>query len=365
MADLSPPQVPLGPSGNLDKVLVIGATGHVGRIFLEQGLALFPNAEFRVLIRDMKRAAHFPEGVVCRPGDVRDVESIRAACDGLTPESLIFDSVTNINLSLRDDRGFIRAINYQGVENVITVARELGLTLHKAHSIAGIPCPKTGEITERTQVAADEEESVYATLPYLVAKKEATERLREAQANGLRLTFSYLPTPLGPRSRKDALVNGLIATFAKTRLYVDTKGAPLAYIDVRDAAKVHWLAFMNGVYDDFILSDNISKEAFVDTFRRITGVHLRTVPIGAGPVLALGRTLDVLKKWARPGLQLPLSEASARLMFANMSYSSAKASRLFGYETRPITDTLTSHFADLARRGFIRSPSLPEPPSIW
>lgn len=44
--------VPLEAANAPDRVLVIGATGHVGRIFLEQGLELHPTTEFRVLLRD-------------------------------------------------------------------------------------------------------------------------------------------------------------------------------------------------------------------------------------------------------------------------------------------------------------------------
>ena len=38
-----------------DQVLVIGATGHVGRVFLEQGLELFPDVPIRVAVRDPAR----------------------------------------------------------------------------------------------------------------------------------------------------------------------------------------------------------------------------------------------------------------------------------------------------------------------
>ena len=58
-----------------DRVLVIGATGHVGRVFLEQGLELFPNTEFRALLRDLRKSRDLPSGLDCREGDVRDARS--------------------------------------------------------------------------------------------------------------------------------------------------------------------------------------------------------------------------------------------------------------------------------------------------
>lgn len=348
-----------------DRVLVVGATGHVGRIFLEQGLALYPDTEFRVLVRDMARAADFPERVVCRPGDVRDVDSIRSACNGFTESSLIFDSVTRINLSTHDEGGRIAAINLHGVENVIRVAQELGLTLHKAHSSAGIPCPKEGVITERTQVSGDDEEAVYATLPYLLAKKGATQRLRTAQANGLRAMVSYLPSPIGPRSRDDALITQLIRSYARTKTYFYPEGMSLAYVDARDAAKAHWLGFMNEVHDDFILSRNTSHQDFVDAFENATGIKLRMWLLKPRFVLSVGKSFDIAKKWIAPRTTFPLSEASARLMFANMSYSSDKANRILGFAARPTQDTFADQFADLACRGMIDAVREPTPPSIW
>ena len=359
------PGTPLEPFRAPDKVLVIGATGHVGRVFLEQGLALYPNSEFRVLLRDMARATDFPEGVVCRPGDVRDLESIRSACHGLTPSSLIFDSVTRIDLRARDEDGRIEAINLHGVENVIRVAQEFELTLHKAHSSAGIPCPKEGLITERTEVSGDEEETVYSTLPYLLAKKQATQRLCEAQADGLRIMVSYLPSPIGPRSRDDALVNQLIRTCARAKTYFYPKGVSLAYVDARDAAKAHWVAFMNEVHDDFILAQNSSHQDFVDAFQKATGIKLRMWLLKPAFVMWVGKALDVAKERISPRTQFPLSEASARLMFANMNYSSNKARGILGFEPRPTQDTFADQFADLACRGLIDATRQPEPPSIW
>ena len=83
--------VPLKATKAPDKVLVIGATGHMGRVFLEQGLALFEGTKFRVLLRDPEKVREIPAGVVCCEGDVRDLESIRRACEGFTEDSLIFE----------------------------------------------------------------------------------------------------------------------------------------------------------------------------------------------------------------------------------------------------------------------------------
>lgn len=364
-ATYSPPGVPLEPIKAPDKVLVIGATGHVGRVFLDQGLELFPATEFRVLLRDMEDAKHMPPTVECRPGDVRDPQSIRAACDGFTGDSLIFDSVTRIALKTTDDDGSIRAINLDGVLHVIHVAQALGVTLHKAHSSGGLPCPKKGVIDERTQASDSEEETIYRSLPYLRAKKEATRYLRRAQAEGLRVTFSYLPSPFGPASRADSLINAMMRRYVRTSTYYEAEGVELAYVDARDAAKTHWLAFMNEIYGDFILSSNATTEDFTDAIERTLGVSLKTKKLRFRTVLFIGRAGDFLRKWFFRKTAFPLSEPAAYLMFANMAYASDKAKGALGFQPRPVRDTLSDYFQDLANRRIIESTCERRPVSIW
>ena len=364
-AIFSGPGVPIQPGTAPDKVLVIGATGHVGRTFLEQGLSMFENTEFRVLLRNVERANTLPQRVTCRPGDVRDLQSIRAACQGFTEDSLIFDSVTQIVLRESDEDGSIAAINLQGVLNVIQVAQELGVTLHKAHSNGGLPCPRQGTITERTEPSESDEEAIYAALPYLNAKKEATKRLLQAKDEGLRIMISYLPSPIGPASRSDSILNGLIKQYAKTRKYYHPEGVSLAYVDSRDAAKAHWVAFMNEVYDDFILSNNASHKDFMDSFEGAVGVSLKSRPLRFRTVVTIGKVMDLIKRWLFRSADFPLSEATAHLTFANMAYSSEKAHAVLGFRPRPARDTFFDHFEDLIHREVIASERQPRQPSIW
>ena len=361
----SAPTEPLEAGVSPDKVLVIGATGHVGRIFLEQGLEMLETTEFRVLLRNMENAKNLPAGVVCRPGDVRDAQSIREACKGFTRDSLIFDSVTRIALTERDDDGSIAAINLQGVINVVQVAREFGLTLHKAHSNGGLPCPKEGTITERTEPSDSDEEAIYAALPYLNAKKEATKYLLRAKAEGLRVMISYLPSPLGPASRLDSIFNELMKRFVKIGRYCFAKDRALAYVDARDAAKAHWVAFMNEIYDDFILSTSAAQQALLDSLESRLGISLKSQPLTFTTVVFIGRGMDFLKKWLFKNTVFPVSEATAYLMFANMAYSSEKARKILGFQARPVGDTLADHFQDLVDRNFIESDSEPRVLSIW
>ena len=153
-AQFSAPGVPLSPTRTPDKVLIVGGTGHVGRVFLEQGLAMYGDrVEFRVLARSPASAQGIPASVKIVAGDIRDTPSLRRACEGFTAESVTFDSSTSTNLAYTDPDGSIVGINLEGPRNVLQVARELGCSLQKAHSQAGLAAPRTGPITEDTATA--------------------------------------------------------------------------------------------------------------------------------------------------------------------------------------------------------------------
>ncbi len=360
------PGVPIEPTRTPDRVLIIGATGHVGRLFLEQGLEMFGDrVEFRVLLRNMTNAKDFGPHVNCVPGDVTDIASIRQACDGFTADSLIFDSCTAINLAYDDKDGSIRGTNLDGSRNVIAVAKEIGLTLHKAHSMAGLACPRQGTITEDTPSDANAEEEIYSTLPYLQSKKTVTQELLKAQADGLRVMFTYLVTPWGPHSRADALVNNVIETSIKLKRYYYPRDIGIAYVDARDAAKLHWLAWSNEVHDHVILSTPLSQEQFASYFSAATGSTVKMKPLSFRMMMVVGKSMDWLHRWIFRRFEFPLSKAIVYLMFANNDYDAAKARTLLGYEPRPAEQTFADHFQDLSNRGLIKTTLAERNVSIW
>ena len=365
-AQLSAPGVPLTPTRTPDKVLVIGGTGHVGRVFLEQGLAMYGDGvELRVLARSPGSARDIAASVTRVPGDIRDIESLRRACAGFTAESVIFDSSTYINLAYSDPDGSIVGTNLEGPLNVLTVARELGCTLQKAHSQAGLAAPRTGTITEETPCVPEQEEDVYAKVPYLLSKKQVTRALLRARDDGARVMVSYLVTPWGPFSREDALTLKIIQLSLRFRRYVHPAGIGMSYIDARDAAKVHWVAYMNDVHDHVVLSQPLAQREFADLLADNSGVPLTLHAVSHRMMLAAGNGMDFLQRHVMKRTTFPLSNAIVKLMFANNAYSSAKARELFGFIPRPPAATFGDHFDDLRSRGLVPGRGPVRPVSIW
>lgn len=365
-AQFSPPGVPLSPTRTPDKVLIVGGTGHVGRVFLEQGLAMYGDGvEFRVLARSPSAAKDIAPSVKRVQGDIRDLASLKRACEGFTAESLIFDSSTSINLAYTDPDGSIVGINLDGPRNVLEVARTLGCSLQKAHSQAGLAAPRSGPITEDTATVPAQEEDIYAKLPYLLSKKQVTTELLAARDAGARVMVSYLVTPWGPFSREDALTLNIIQMSLRYGRYFYPAGIGLSYVDARDAAKLHWVAYMNEVHDHVVLSQPLSQHDFAALLTESTGVPLKLQALSYRVMLALGDGMDWLQRRVMRKTTFPISNAIVKLMFANNAYSAQKARDLLGYAPRTPAETFGDHLQDLGNRGLITTRRPKREVSIW
>ena len=112
-------------------VLVAGATGRTGRLvvsnLLEQGYPV------RALVRDMERGHEIlGDGVEFAEGDVRDIDSLRAAMQGAA--SLII----TIGSSRKDPDNGPEFVDYGGVKNLAQAAADTGVQQVVLMSSAGV-----------------------------------------------------------------------------------------------------------------------------------------------------------------------------------------------------------------------------------
>jgi uncharacterized protein YbjT (DUF2867 family) len=75
----------------VDKVLVIGATGSIGREVVSEGLQ--SGFAIRALVRDASRARSLPSGVEAVVGDLTDASSLARALDGI--DAVVFTHGSN------------------------------------------------------------------------------------------------------------------------------------------------------------------------------------------------------------------------------------------------------------------------------
>ncbi len=108
-------------------ILVIGATGRVGRHVVEQLVARY--ADVRVLTRDPVKAA-FPAGVEVAQGDLLDIDALRAAFTGVSTLFLL-NAVTG------DE--FTQAIITLNIAHEVGVERVVYLSVFDADGATNVP----------------------------------------------------------------------------------------------------------------------------------------------------------------------------------------------------------------------------------
>jgi uncharacterized protein YbjT (DUF2867 family) len=92
-------------------VLVVGATGSIGRLVVEE--ALKQGHAVRALVRDPSRARALPPGAERVVGDLTRPETLAAAVDGI-------DAIVFTHGSDGGGKATVEAVDYGGVRNVLT-----------------------------------------------------------------------------------------------------------------------------------------------------------------------------------------------------------------------------------------------------
>lgn len=159
-------------------VLVTGGSGYFGSILVERALA----AGSTVRVLDLNPAPAGAESVVA---DVRDLDAVRQACDGV---DVVLHNVAQVPLAR--DRHLFWSVNVAGTANVLLAAREAGVSkvVHTSTSaVYGIPEENpVDELTPPRPLEA-----------YGRAKLEAEVLCRQAAADGLDVSIVRPRTILG------------------------------------------------------------------------------------------------------------------------------------------------------------------------
>jgi nucleoside-diphosphate-sugar epimerase len=163
-------------------VLVTGGSGYFGSILVDEALAR--GDDVRVL--DLNPPGDHAGGdVTFVPGDIRDRDVLRGACEGV---DVILHNVAQVPLA--KDRDLFWSVNVTGTANVLLAARDAGVdkVVHTSSSaIFGIP--ESNPVTEDTPGRPLE--------AYGKAKLEAEWLCRDAANTGLDVSIVRPRTILG------------------------------------------------------------------------------------------------------------------------------------------------------------------------
>jgi dihydroflavonol-4-reductase len=311
--------------------LVTGANGflgcHVVRALISRGDTV------RALARDNADISAL-RAINCEivRGDVRDLDSLRKATKGC-------DEVYHVAADYRlwvVDEAPMYAANVEGTRNVITAARENGVTrIVHTSTVGALGIPHGASGREDTPVTVDA-----MVGPYKRSKFLAERIAEEAARAGAPVVIVNPSTPIGPLDYKPTPTGRMIVDFLNRRMpaYLDTG---LNLVGVEDCARGHLLAAERGrIGEKYILGgENLSLAELFAHLARLSGIPAPKVriPYAVAYGFALGAEAfarAVTHKAPRASL------TEVRMARKKMFFDSSKAKGELGYEPGPIDPAL-------------------------
>lgn len=321
-------------------ILVTGATGLVGnnvlRLLLDRGQPV------RVLCR---------ESSDCRPleglnvevaiGDVRDLESLRRACHGVSAvvhaAAVVRIGWTGLDLQ--------RAVNVEGSRNVAVAARQAGARMIHVSSVDALGVGARHK-------PADEQTPRTGKVPcsYVVSKREAEQAIREEVARGTDAVIVNPGFMLGPWDWKPSSGRMLLEVARRFTPLAPTGG--MSVCDVRDVATGILAAMQRAATgEQYILAGhNMRYRDVWNLFAEVTGGRKPWFP--AGPMLRVigGGFGDLRTKLT--GREPDVNSAAVRMSSQYHFYSSQKAIDQLGYSIRPARESVETAWAWFREHGY-------------
>lgn len=330
--------------------LVLGGTGFVGGQIVRELKAAGDSV--RVLVRDRssKKGLRGVDVEEVR-GDVRDLESLRRAAQGV-------DRVVHAAGATRLDPSAgerLRRINVEGTRNAIAAARDAGVDRFLFVSSAAA-------VGSGAMDRPADESSVFdlgAKGPYWQTKQAAEQLVLDAAKKGeldaVVVNPSYV---LGPGDVKPT--SGAILLGIATGLVLFYPSGGTGFVDVRDVARGARLALeKGGTGERYILSgENLTYRRLIEMAAQERGLRPPLVPVPEKLAREAGRAGDLLGPrvpraltWAFGYLNTPFIGSLFDLLYVTPS----KACRELGFSPRPVREAIRDAYAWFEQNGYLRT----------
>lgn len=326
------------------KSLVTGANGFVGSAVIRCLLAA--GHEVRAFVRpgsDQQNLTKLPIETV--EGDLRDVPSLKRAVTGC-------DSLFHVAADYRlwvPNPTIMYDVNVSGTRALILAGAEVGMNrMVYTSSVATLGLnPNSLPADEETPSNLASIAGHYKRSKFL-AEQTVQELVREHQ---LPLVTVNPSTPIGPRDVKPTPTGRIVLDTLHGRMpaYVDT-GLNVAHVD--DIAYGHLLAHQYGKPGErYILGgDNMTLLQILQTIDEITGKPTKRKNIPVKVMLPIAHTMEIVARITNTEPRATVD--SIRMAKKKMFFTSAKASRELGYQSRPAIDAIKDAIDWFRRAGY-------------
>ncbi len=332
-------------------ILITGATGHLGTVLVRRLAQAYPNEPLRVFLQPGEQLDAF-DGLTLSLcfGDIRDLAAVTRAVSGAR---LVFHLAGLIDTAPRKP-ALLFDVNVNGTQNVVTACLQAGVErLVYTSSVHALPDdPEHGTITEDVDFPVDGLNG-----PYAQSKTRATAVILEAVQQGLDAVVVFPSGVIGPHDLRRSEMGRLFRYLSGQgwlKLVLSFEGA-YNFVDVRDVVEGLVSAAQTAQPGQtFILSGHrIAMRDIIRLERSLLGQ--RQPKIIFAPrwlVQAAAWLTDVLCRLL--GLKPFFTPYSVDVLVSNSQISHDKATQAWGYQPRPLEETLGDTLTWMAQNGRLK-----------
>src|SRR5258707_7954503 len=317
-----------------NRVLITGASGFIGSAVARAVQAR--GAEVVALVAPDADDRNLEDiGTERVVADIRDVDAVRAACQGA---GFVLHLAAIYRFWARDPRIFYD-VNVGGTLSVLDAAAAAGcerLVFTSTVGVLGLGQTKHGKLADETSCA----DLSHLFGHYKRSKFIAEHEVLRAAAQGLDVCI-VLPTfPLGPRDLGPTPTGKVVLDFLNGRMpaYVDT-AMNVTHVD--DLALGHLAALERGARGRSYLvgGENMSMRAILQAAAHCTGLPMPRLQIPRGLALAAGAASELIEgRLLRRQPRLPLE--AARMSNTRMIFNDEPARAEIGHTSPPAPDAI-------------------------
>jgi len=341
------------------RVLVTGASGHLGANLVERLLAI--GERVRVLLRPgWNNRAMDGLPVERAEGDFRDPASVSAAVEGCQRVYHCGAMISTIQGN-RKHRREIFECNVLGTRNVLDAAQEHGV----ARVVVTGSFSAVGFRLDEPSAPSDESLPFYPfhrAMPYERSKVLAELECLRAVARGLDVVVATSCAILGGNDYLPSRMGQTLCDFANGRLRAYVPGG-FEFVSARDIVEGHLLAMSRGrAGEKYILSTRFATlDEIVALFERVTGVPRPARRLPAALMGAFAGIASPLLSQFFPQVRQRLTPGAIRLLQMRRHANTSKARVELGYRPTDIESAVEDAYAFFHARGAIVNPTARAP----
>lgn len=337
---------------NKGKILITGATGHLGANLLRRLLSA--GEDVRVMVRRGPDNGALDGLEVERfEADLRDAESVDRAVSGCARVYHCAAMVSTIDGDARHKRQ-IYETNVLGTRHVLAAALRHGVD----KVVVSGSLSATGHDPARP---SHEDMPFYPferQLPYGFTKHLTEHEALRAHAEGLNVVVATSCAIVGPHDYVPSRMGRVLIDYAQGSLRAYIPGG-FEFVSGHDIACGHVLAMEKGRSGQkYIFSTAYaSVDELMDLYREVTGHPKPRLRLPPRVMAALAEVAD--KTWYRafPNRPRRFTPAAVRLLNLKRRADHGKAKQELGYEPTSLSQAIHEAYEDFVRRGKISRPA--------